>query len=160
MVRDAVGGVSVSPACRSLVAKDLVAGRLVLWGAVEGPGIALWALYPSRRLLSARVDLPGVPQRVVPTGAPEELAGFIDCVGVPGSRAGRRSTACTRQRPLSLHQRPTGCWRPVRRNDWFLMKLSVTHVRGGRRISLKADPRVLAKALTITLDLSVTQLNA
>lgn len=66
MVRDAVGGVSVSPACRSLVAKDLAAGRLVLWGDVEGPEIALWALYPSRRLLSARVDLPGVPQRVVP----------------------------------------------------------------------------------------------
>jgi hypothetical protein len=35
---------------------DLAAGRLIDRGSVDGPEIALWALYPSRRLLSARVS--------------------------------------------------------------------------------------------------------
>lgn len=57
---------------------DLAAGTLVHWGDVEGPDISLWALYPSRRLLSARVSaflehLKGA----FPTGSPDELATFI-----------------------------------------------------------------------------------
>jgi DNA-binding transcriptional LysR family regulator len=57
MVRDAVRlGAGVGRLPLSLVSRDLAAGKLVHWGDVEGPEIALWALYPSRRLLSARVS--------------------------------------------------------------------------------------------------------
>ncbi len=57
MVRDAVR-LGVGAACLplSLVSDDLAAGTLVSWGAVDAPEIALWALYPSRRLRSARVS--------------------------------------------------------------------------------------------------------
>jgi DNA-binding transcriptional LysR family regulator len=57
MVRDAVqAGVGVGRLPISLVRHDVSTGTLVLWGDIEGPEIALWALYPSRRLLSARVS--------------------------------------------------------------------------------------------------------
>jgi DNA-binding transcriptional LysR family regulator len=57
MVRDAVRmGVGVACLPVSLVSHDLAAGTLVSWGDVDGPEINLWALYPSRRLLSARVS--------------------------------------------------------------------------------------------------------
>ena len=48
------------------------------WGEVDAPEIALWALYPSRRLLSARVSafLEHLRQ-AFPTGAPEELAALM-----------------------------------------------------------------------------------
>ena len=80
MVRDAVrAGVGIARLPYSLVSGDLAAGRLVSWGDVAGPEIALWALYPSRRLLSARVSafLEHL-KTAFPTGAPEELALYID----------------------------------------------------------------------------------
>lgn len=79
MVRDAVrAGVGVARLPISLVGRDLAEGRLVHWGDAEGPEIALWALYPSRRLLSARVSafLDHLKQ-AFPQGAPEELATYI-----------------------------------------------------------------------------------
>ncbi|OCS46998.1 LysR family transcriptional regulator [Ralstonia pickettii] len=79
MVRDTVR-LGVGAACLpvSLVAHDLEAGTLVHWGDVDGPDIALWALYPSRRLLSARVSafLEHLKD-AFPTGEPQELAAFI-----------------------------------------------------------------------------------
>ena len=57
MVRDAVrAGVGAGRLPVSLVSRDLTAGRLIHWGDVDGPEIALWVLYPSRRLLNARVS--------------------------------------------------------------------------------------------------------
>jgi DNA-binding transcriptional LysR family regulator len=80
MVRDAVranAGAARLPL--SLVAKDLAAGRLAHWGDVDGPEIALWALYPSRRLLSARVSaFLQFLKEAFPEGTPQELAAFID----------------------------------------------------------------------------------
>ncbi|GJD64714.1 LysR family transcriptional regulator [Methylobacterium frigidaeris] len=79
MVRDAVRA-GVGSACLpvSLVSHDIAAGRLVQWGDVEGPEIALWTLYPSRRLLSARVSafLDHLKQ-AFPQGTPDELASYI-----------------------------------------------------------------------------------
>ncbi|PIB90798.1 LysR family transcriptional regulator [Caulobacter sp. FWC2] len=80
MVRDAVrAGVGIARLPISLVGHDLDAGRLATWGDVAGSEIALWALYPSRRLLSARVAafLEHL-KTAFPTGAPEELAGYIE----------------------------------------------------------------------------------
>ncbi len=80
MVRDAVrAGVGAARLPVSLVSHDLAAGTLAHWGNVDGPQISLWTLYPSRRLLSARVSaflefLKGA----FPLGEPEELAAFID----------------------------------------------------------------------------------
>ena len=79
MVRDAVrAGVGIARLPISLVSHDLKAGRLAAWGDVAGSEIALWALYPSRRLLSARVSafLEHL-KTAFPTGAPEELARYI-----------------------------------------------------------------------------------
>lgn len=80
MVRDAVRkGVGVARVPISLVTKDLGAGKLVRWGDVEGPEIALWALYPSRRLLSTRVSaFLEFLRESFPMGSPDELASFID----------------------------------------------------------------------------------
>lgn len=80
MVRDAVRvGVGVAQLPVSLVSHDLAAGRLVKWGSVEGPDISLWTLYPSRRLLSARVSaFLAHLQRAFPNGTPDELAAYID----------------------------------------------------------------------------------
>lgn len=79
MVRDAVrAGVGAACLPVSLVSQDIAAGRLVQWGDVEGPEIALWTLYPSRRLLSARVSafLDHLKQ-AFPQGTPDELASYI-----------------------------------------------------------------------------------
>lgn len=78
MVRDAVrAGVGVARLPISLVGLDLDAGRLVSWGNVGGADIALWALYPSRRLLSPRVSaFLDHLKAAFPTGAPEELATY------------------------------------------------------------------------------------
>jgi DNA-binding transcriptional LysR family regulator len=78
MVRDAArSGVGVARLPISLVAHDLAAGTLVRWGDAPGAGIALWALYPSRRLLSARVSaFLDHLREAFPTGAPEELAAY------------------------------------------------------------------------------------
>ncbi|MGA0607406.1 LysR family transcriptional regulator [Phenylobacterium sp. VNQ135] len=79
MVRDAVrAGVGAGRLPISLVSHDLAAGRLAHWGDVDGPEIALWALYPSRRLLSARVAaFLGHLQAAFPRGEPDELADYL-----------------------------------------------------------------------------------
>ena len=57
---------------------DLTAGTLVQWGEVPGPEIALWALYPSRRLLSPRVSaFLDLLKEAFPQGTPQELAAYI-----------------------------------------------------------------------------------
>lgn len=78
MVRDAVrSGVGAGRLPVSLVTHDLAAGTLVHWGDVEGPDTALWALYPSRRLLSTRVSaFLSHLNDAFPTGTPEELAAY------------------------------------------------------------------------------------
>jgi DNA-binding transcriptional LysR family regulator len=80
MVRDAVLlGAGAGRLPLSLVGRDLAAGRLICWGDADAPETELWALYPSRRLLSARVSaFLGHLARLFPGGAPEELAGLID----------------------------------------------------------------------------------
>lgn len=80
MVRDAVrAGVGAARLPVSLVSHDLAAGKLVHWGDVGGPEIVLWTLYPSRRLLSARVSaFLDFLKEAFPSGTPEELASFID----------------------------------------------------------------------------------
>jgi DNA-binding transcriptional LysR family regulator len=79
MVRDAVrAGVGAARLPISLVGGDLAAGKLVKWGDIEGPEIALWTLYPSRRLLSARVTafLDHLKESF-PQGTPDELAAYF-----------------------------------------------------------------------------------
>ncbi|MGB9991817.1 LysR family transcriptional regulator [Pseudoduganella rhizocola] len=76
MARDAARmGVGVARLPLSLVFHDLAAGILIHWGDADLPETVLWVLYPSRRLLSARVvafieHLKGA----FPLGMPEELA--------------------------------------------------------------------------------------
>lgn len=79
MVRDAVrAGVGAARLPISLVSHDLAAGTLMHWGDVENSEIALWALYPSRRLLSARVSaFLDFLKQAFPKGTPEELAAYI-----------------------------------------------------------------------------------
>lgn len=79
MVRDAVRiGVGAARLPVSLVERDLRDGTLVHWGDVDGPEVALWALYPSRRLLSARVSVfLDYLKEAFPMGTPEELTAFI-----------------------------------------------------------------------------------
>lgn len=79
MIRDAVrAGVGAGRLPMSLVSHDLTDGTLVHWGDVDGPDVALWTLYPSRRLLSARVSafLDHLKQ-AFPMGTPDELAAYI-----------------------------------------------------------------------------------
>jgi DNA-binding transcriptional LysR family regulator len=78
MVRDAVrANVGASRLPLSLVIPDLAAGTLVQWGDVPGE-VALWALYPSRRLLSTRVSaFLNFLKEAFPEGSPEELAAYI-----------------------------------------------------------------------------------
>tara|TARA_R110002020_G_scaffold850_6_gene4233 strand:+ start:4929 stop:5819 length:891 start_codon:yes stop_codon:yes gene_type:complete len=80
MVRDAVRiGVGAARLPLSLVSHDLAAGRLVRWGDVEGPETVLWALYPSRRLLSARVSaFLDYLKQAFPLGTAEELAAYVE----------------------------------------------------------------------------------
>lgn len=80
MVRDAARmGVGAARLPLSLVSHDLVSGRLVRWGDVEGPQTMLWALYPSRRLLSARVSaFLDYLKQSFPSGTAEELAAYVD----------------------------------------------------------------------------------
>ncbi|WP_242141104.1 LysR family transcriptional regulator [Sphingomonas sp. TREG-RG-20F-R18-01] len=79
MVRDAVRmGVGAARLPISLVNHDIAAGTLVLWGDVVGPDIALWALYPSRRLLSARMSaFLDHLKAAFPRGTPDELAAYV-----------------------------------------------------------------------------------
>ncbi|MET0193173.1 MAG: LysR substrate-binding domain-containing protein, partial [Hyphomicrobiaceae bacterium] len=79
MVRDAVrAGVGVAKLPVSLVSQDLVKGTLVSWGEVDAPETELWLLYPSRRLLSARVAaFSEFIREAFPIGTPEELAAYV-----------------------------------------------------------------------------------
>jgi DNA-binding transcriptional LysR family regulator len=79
MVRDAVrAGVGAGRLPISLVGQDLAAGALAHWGDVDAPEIVLWTLYPSRRLLSARVSaFLDHLRSAFPTGEPHELTAYI-----------------------------------------------------------------------------------
>lgn len=56
MVRDAVlAGAGAAMLPKLLVADDLTAGRLALWGSLAGPPVEIWALQSSRRLVGAKV---------------------------------------------------------------------------------------------------------
>lgn len=56
MVRQAVlAGVGAALLPTLLVAEDIEGGHLVCWGTEDSPGVKIWALYSSRRLLSAKV---------------------------------------------------------------------------------------------------------
>ncbi len=79
MVRDAViMGVGAARLPISLVSHDLTAGTLVHWADVDAPDTALWTLYPSRRLLNARVSaFLDYLREAFPRGTPDELAAFI-----------------------------------------------------------------------------------
>ena len=79
MIRDAVRtGIGAAVLPLSLVAGDLRTGTLVHWGDGKGPPIEIWALYPSRRLLSARVSaFLEFLKEAFPLGQPEELAAYI-----------------------------------------------------------------------------------
>ncbi len=78
MIRDAVRtGIGAGLLPLSLVAGDLKAGTLVSWGEGKGPPIEIWALYPSRRLLSSRVSaFLEFLKAAFPLGQPEELAAY------------------------------------------------------------------------------------
>ncbi|PBB66624.1 LysR family transcriptional regulator [Mesorhizobium sp. WSM4312] len=79
MVRDAVrAGVGAGRLPISLVSHDLADGTLVNWGDIDGPEISIWTLYPSRRLLSARVSaFLDFLKQAFPNGTPDELAAYI-----------------------------------------------------------------------------------
>jgi DNA-binding transcriptional LysR family regulator len=79
MIRDATrSGIGVARLPVSLVARDLAAGSLVKWGDVEGPDIELWTLYPSRRLLNARVSaFLEFFRKSFPNGTPDELSAYL-----------------------------------------------------------------------------------
>ena len=79
MVRDAVRmGAGAGRLPISLVSHDLADGTLMYWGDVEGPEIALWTLYPTRRLLSARVSaFLDFLREAFPQGTPDELAAYL-----------------------------------------------------------------------------------
>ncbi len=80
MVRDAVRmGVGAGCLPQSLVSHDLAKGMLVKWGDAEAPETVLWALYPSRRLLSARVSaFLDYLKEAFPNGTAEELAFYVE----------------------------------------------------------------------------------
>ena len=79
MVRDAVReGVGAGRLPVSLVSQDLADGTLVHWGDTDGPETTLWALYPSRRLLSSRVSaFLDFLRDAFPKGTPDELAAYL-----------------------------------------------------------------------------------
>jgi DNA-binding transcriptional LysR family regulator len=79
MVRDAVRlGVGAARLPLSLASHDLATGTLASWGDMDGPEIALWALYPSRRLLSTRVSaFLAYLKEAFPMGTPDELASYV-----------------------------------------------------------------------------------
>lgn len=80
MIRDAVRcGTGAARLPLSLVSRDIAKGRLACWGDVVGSDIALWALYPTRRLLNARVSaFLDFLRHSFPEGMPEELAAYMD----------------------------------------------------------------------------------
>jgi DNA-binding transcriptional LysR family regulator len=80
MIWDAVRcGTGAARLPLSLVSRDIAKGRLACWGDVVGSDIALWALYPTRRLLNARVSaFLDFLRHSFPEGMPEELAAYMD----------------------------------------------------------------------------------
>lgn len=80
MVRDAARmGAGVARLPLSLVSKDIADGRLVCWGDADSASSVLWALYPTRRLLSVRVRaFLDFLKAALPEGSPDELAAYID----------------------------------------------------------------------------------
>ncbi|SMF89141.1 DNA-binding transcriptional regulator, LysR family [Azospirillum oryzae] len=80
MIRDAVRmGVGAARLPLSLAGPDLAAGRLVSWGDVIGFETALWVLYPTRRLLSARVSaFLDYLKAAFPQGTADELAAYVE----------------------------------------------------------------------------------
>lgn len=80
MMRDAVRtGIGAAVLPLSLVSRDLAHGRLVAWGDFDTPETEIWALYPSRRLLSRRVSaFLEYLRSVFPNATSQDLAAFID----------------------------------------------------------------------------------
>ncbi|CCD86842.1 putative transcriptional regulatory protein, LysR family [Bradyrhizobium sp. ORS 285] len=80
MVRDAVrAGVGAACLPLSLASHDLAAGRLLQWAELDAPPVELWTLYPSRRLLSARVSaFLDHLKEAFPTGTSAELATYVE----------------------------------------------------------------------------------
>lgn len=80
MIRDAVRlGVGAARLPLSLASPDLAAGRLVSWGDVIGYETALWVLYPTRRLLNARVSaFLDYLKAAFPQGTADELAAYVE----------------------------------------------------------------------------------
>lgn len=80
MIRDAARlGAGVARLPLSLVSRDIARGRLIAWGDVPASRVALWALYPSRRLLNARVSaFLEYLRQSFPNGTAEELAAYLD----------------------------------------------------------------------------------
>ena len=80
MIRDAVRlGAGVARLPLSLVSGDIARGRLIAWGDVPASRVALWALYPSRRLLNARVSaFLEYLRQSFPNGTAEELPAYLD----------------------------------------------------------------------------------
>ena len=79
MIRDAIrAGVGAARLPVSLVSGDIATGRLAPWGDVPDSNIALWALYPTRRLLNARVSaFLDALRQAFPNGSPEDLAAYL-----------------------------------------------------------------------------------
>ncbi|MES1942228.1 LysR family transcriptional regulator [Salinisphaera sp. T5B8] len=79
MIRDAVrAGAGAACLPISLVEQDIAAGRLAHWADVPGSDVALWVLYPTRRLVNARVSaFLDFLKAAFPTGAAEELGAFL-----------------------------------------------------------------------------------
>ncbi len=93
MVRDAVvagAGAGLLPV--SLIGDDIAQGRLVAWGPLQAPEVAVWILHASRRLPGAKVTaFLDYLVNAFPTGAPEEVAAFMRH-GYPGvDTSGHRS---------------------------------------------------------------------
>ena len=80
MIRDAVRmGVGAARLPLSLAGPDLAVGRLVSWGDVIGFETALWVLYPTRRLLNARVSaFLDHLKAAFPQGIADELAVYVE----------------------------------------------------------------------------------
>ncbi len=56
-IRDAVlAGAGAAMVPLAIVAEDVVAGRLVQWGASTRPPVEVWVLHASRRLVSTKVS--------------------------------------------------------------------------------------------------------
>lgn len=80
MIRDAArAGAGAARLPVSLVSGDVATGRLAHWGDVIGSDISLWALYPTRRLLNARVSaFLDLLRQAFPNKSPEDLAAYLD----------------------------------------------------------------------------------